>query len=120
MNRLETGRKLVGMGKEILERLEMFEGLDLLKGLKTIREEEERINVTVATLGLMISTVGLNKSRARAEETEEMKDMFKELETALRIRRFLDLSERYIVEVIREHEGIDETMRERFKGGMFH
>jgi len=120
MNRLETGRKLVGMGKEILERLEMFTGLDLLKDLKTIREEEERINVTITTLGLMISTVGLSKSRARTEEAEEMKDMVKELETALRINRFLDLSKRYIVEVVREHEEIDEMMMEMFKGGMFH
>lgn len=120
MSRLETGRKLVVMGKEILERLEMFGGLALLKDLNTIKEEEERIDVTIATLGLLITTVGLNKSRARAEEAEETKDMFKELETALRISRFLDLSKSYMVEVIREHEEIDEIMREMSKGGMFH
>lgn len=110
---LEKGRKLVEFGKEVMRKLELDDGLRLVEDLAQAElNEEKRIGLSLATLGLMINSIGLRKLECQMQQADVF-DFFEILNIGINARRFLDETADFLMKDLEEKGKVKEF--EKFK-----
>lgn len=110
---LEKGRKLVEFGKEVMCKLELDDGLRLVENLAHAElNEEKRIGLSLATLGLMINSIGLRKLECQMQQADVF-DFFEILNIGINAQRFLDVTADFLMKDLEEKGKVKEF--EKFK-----
>ncbi len=110
---LEKGRKLVEFGKKVMRKLELYDGLKLVEDLAQAElNEEKRIGLSLATLGLMINSIGLSKLECEMQQADVF-DLFEILNIGINAQRFLDVTADFLMKDLEEKGKVKEF--EKFK-----